>query len=76
MELVQLRHLNWCFLISTLVGSCAQWGVLLVIGATSVLSTLERLTLGYIRVSTEEQTFGASLENQRIAIQKRVRSRP
>lgn len=31
---------------------------------------VKRVAFGYTRVSTEEQTFGASLENQRIAIQK------
>ena len=31
---------------------------------------VKRIAYGYTRVSTEEQTFGASLENQRIAIQK------
>lgn len=31
---------------------------------------VRRIAFGYTRVSTEEQTFGASLENQRIAIQK------
>lgn len=30
---------------------------------------VKRIAYGYTRVSTEEQTFGASLENQRIAIQ-------
>lgn len=31
---------------------------------------VKRVAFGYTRVSTEEQTFGASLENQRVAIQK------
>ena len=31
---------------------------------------VKRVAFGYTRVSTEEQTYGASLENQRIAIQK------
>lgn len=31
---------------------------------------VKRIAYGYTRVSTEEQTFGASLENQRLAIQK------
>ncbi len=31
---------------------------------------IKRIAFGYTRVSTEEQTFGASLENQRIAIKK------
>lgn len=31
---------------------------------------VKRVAFGYTRVSTKEQTFGASLENQRIAIQK------
>lgn len=31
---------------------------------------IKRIAYGYTRVSTEEQTFGASLENQRLAIQK------
>ncbi len=30
----------------------------------------KRIAFGYTRVSTEEQTYGASLENQRLAIQK------
>ena len=31
---------------------------------------VKRIAFGYTRVSTEEQTYGASLENQRLAIQK------
>ena len=31
---------------------------------------IKRIAYGYTRVSTEEQTFGASLDNQRLAIQK------
>ncbi len=31
---------------------------------------VKRVVSGYTRVSTEEQTYGASLENQRLAIQK------
>ena len=31
---------------------------------------VRRVAYGYTRVSTEEQTFGASLENQKLAIQK------
>ncbi len=34
---------------------------------------VKRIAYGYTRVSTEEQTFGASLENQRLAIQKYAR---
>lgn len=30
---------------------------------------VKRVAFGYTRISTEEQTFGASLKNQRIAIQ-------
>ena len=33
-------------------------------------SDIKRIAYGYTRVSTEEQTLGASLENQRIAIQR------